>query len=87
MSYGYGIGNYLDISTIHLTEKSLESSSEYKLCEYEYGAIFWVPDEDVGDIPFDLKLVFDYARNNCCNLIRFDADGFQFPELPEYDWE
>jgi hypothetical protein len=38
-------------------------------------------------VPDDLKIVFDYARKQKCSLVRFDCDGFQFPELPEYDWE
>lgn len=81
----YGVNNYLDISTLHISEKTLRDS-EYKLAVYDTGAIFWVP--DTGDfIPDELKIIFEYARNNNCSLIRFDADGFEFPEFPQYDWE
>ena len=84
----YGIGNYLDISTYHISEETLYSnSSPYLLAEYDSGAIYWVPDEDEHMVPDDLKIVFDYARKSLCSLVRFDADGFQFPELPEYDWQ
>ena len=84
----YGIGNYLDISTNHITEKTLDSNDNpYLLAEYDSGAIYWVPDEDDDMVPDDLKIVFDYARKSLCSLVRFDADGFQFPELPEYDWQ
>lgn len=82
----YGVNNYLDISTLHIKEVTLKNSSQYKLCEYDTGAIFWVPDDNFF-ISDDLRIVFEYARNNNCSLIRFDAEGFQFPELPEYDWE
>jgi hypothetical protein len=84
----YRIGKYLDISTNHITQKTLDSNdSPYLLAEYSAGVIYWVPDEDDNMVPDDLKIVFDYARKQKCSLVRFDCDGFQFPELPEYDWE
>lgn len=83
----YGIGNYLDISTVHITEKTLDSDRcPYILASYDTGVIYWVPDEDDHLVPDDLKIVFDYARMNSCPLVRLDADGFEFPELPTYDW-
>lgn len=83
----YGIGKYLDISTLHIKESTLDNSIYYTLANYDTGALFWVPDEYDDDTPADLKIVFDYAKLHACSLIRFDADGFEFPELPIYDWE
>lgn len=89
MSIGYGIGNYLDISTVHITQETLEGSrgDYYRLASYDRGAFFWVPDEDWDEfVPDDLQIIFNHARLNACTLVRLDADGFQFPELEEYDW-
>lgn len=90
MTKGYGIGNYLDISTIHVSLYTLDHASlPFHLGSYPEGVIMWIPD-DLDDedkiIPEDLRIVFKYALDHGCSLVRFDADGFQFPELPEYDW-
>mgnify|MGYP006288803283 FL=1 len=90
MSVGYGIGTYLDISTIHISLKTLDHDSlPFHIASYPEGVFMWIPDdlEDCQEtIPDDLKVVFQFATDRACNIVRFDADGFQFPELPEFDW-
>jgi hypothetical protein len=82
----YGVLNYLDVSTRHITEATLNSNSIYKLGEYAEGAFFWVDEELPPSLPKDLYEVFEFAKEKNCTIIRFDADGFDHPELPSYDW-
>lgn len=82
----YGVAKILDVSTLHVEEATL-NDSDYKIADYPEGAFFYVADEyDEPSVYPDLKAVFDLARSKGCTLIRFDADGFEYPELPTYDW-
>lgn len=82
----YGVSNYLDISTSHITEQTLTSKSVYKIADYAEGAFFWVDEDLPAHLPKDLYDVMRHALSLKCYIIRFDADGFEFPELPTYDW-
>lgn len=82
----FGVFNYLDISTAHIPEYLLDFDCDYRICTYPEGAFFYVPEADIDEVPVELVPVFNYARDNKCVIVRFDADGMTFPELPEYDW-
>lgn len=82
----FGVFNYLDISTAHISEDLLNLDCDYRICTYPEGAFFYVPEADIEEVPPELVAVFNYARYNKCVIVRFDADGMLFPELPEYDW-
>lgn len=81
----FGVYNYLDISTSHVPEDLLTLDCDYRICSYPEGAFFYVPEAD-SDIPDALVPIFNYARENKCVIVRFDADGLTFPEFPDYDW-
>lgn len=83
----YGVYKFLDVSMIHLSKNTYEFETFYRLSTYPEGIFFWVPSGMNYPVPDDLKIVFDYARENDCMIVRFDDDGMLFPEFPEYDWE
>ena len=88
----YGVLNYLDISTGHIPENVLKNTkSIYHVATYPEGAFFWVPSAPhikvyEEYVPDELNKIFKFARERNCTLIRFDCDGFEYPELPKYDW-
>ena len=85
-----GVQKVLDISTAHLTQETVQrytnEGGEYLLANYEYGLLFWVPDQDWLeetlldetsrlDIPFDLAILLMYAASLGCYMLRVDCDG------------
>lgn len=87
------LGKYLDISTSHLKEETLNSLSENKMpysYDYKEGVFISVPDknvirEEVCDLPSDLLILLNYAWENGISLIRLDADGEVMKNLPVYE--
>ena len=90
-----GVFKYLDVSTSHLSElsmdllKSVAGTNEIgqTVASYEYG--YFVSIRAEGDyhksIPADLRNVLDFAQGKGCFIVRFDADGEGFVELPTFN--
>jgi hypothetical protein len=77
---------YLDLSTAHFKQSTIAGADNYRLADYPYGTIFYVPEVvDVGT-PRDLADVLEYALASECVLVRADADGDTVEGLPVYDW-
>ncbi len=87
---------YLDLSTAHVSRATMDwlngprAGSGLTIAPYEYGAFVSVPGNQglVADTecPEDLKTVLEYARENGCDVVRFDADGRTVDGLPQHDW-
>lgn len=88
---------YLDVSTGHLSEETrfwLDEGSHglpMTVAPYEYGAFVSVPnfsemDSDIqAELPEDLRRVLQFAADQECVIVRFDADGETHGDLPFYD--
>lgn len=89
------LGKYLDISTSHLKEETLNSLSENKMpysYDYKEGIFISVPDKDIigkeiRNLPSDLVVLLEYAWENDVLLIRLDTDGEVVDDLPVYKWD
>lgn len=89
------LGKYLDISTSHLKEETLNSLSENKMpysYDYKEGIFISVPDKDIigkeiRNLPSDLVVLLEYAWENDVLLIRLDTDGEVVDDLPVYEWD
>lgn len=89
------LGKYLDISTSHLKEETLNSLSENKMSysyDYKEGIFISVPDKDIigkeiRNLPSDLVVLLEYAWENDVLLIRLDTDGEVVDDLPVYEWD
>ena len=92
------VGNYLDISNVHIPEEAVETLdpqvNDWVVYEYNEGWFVWVP-TDLHGVKRDLEHsglhpkvqeILEYAARNGFNFVRFDADGARYPELKEYDW-
>lgn len=95
----HGVFQYLDCSTGHITRetmKMLEAGDNQRLwntvAPYEYGAFVGVPsfegasEDQFASFPKDLMEVLKFAAQRDCQIVRFDADGFDHDELPRYEW-
>lgn len=84
---------YLEISTAHLKQKTLEGLSAMEppyTYEYEEGIFMSVPDKNetnISDMPKDLRILLQYAWINGIDLIRMDRDADVIDDIPVYDWE
>ena len=79
------IHKYLDLSTGHITKETC-NNPPYKVADYEYGAMLYVPDEVHSQCPEDLAKVIEYAKKHDCAMILFDRDAGTCEDLPIYDW-
>lgn len=84
---------YLDASTGHLTQKTLNSlnSEDYPYSyQYDEGVFISVPENDDPEafekLPKDLRKLLKYAWKNDVQLIRLDRDAEVVDELPVYEW-
>lgn len=97
----YGIYRYLDISTGHITKNDAEALKEqcgirgaYLIGTYDEGWVLSLSETDdyEGDETFvdcyspEFYQVLDYAKLQGCCLLRFDADGMEFPDFPTFEW-
>ncbi len=87
------MGNYLELSTGHLTDKTVNQwaqTSPYPvIAVYDYGLFVTVPAEEYikgYDIPPDMVACLNLAREKGCTLIRFDADAYPVDGLESYEW-
>lgn len=84
---------YLEISTAHLKQKTLEGLNAMEppyTYEYEEGVFISVPDQketNISDMPKDLRILLRYAWINGIDLIRMDRDADVIDDIPAYDWE
>ena len=84
---------YLEISTAHLKQKTLEGLNTMEppyTYEYEEGIFMSVPDKNetnISDMPKDLRILLQYAWINGIDLIRMDRDANVIDDIPVYDWE
>lgn len=93
------VRTFLDLSTAHLP-KELGSFSEpenvttwqtHTIYNHsEYGFFIHVPDDDTyldpGDVPDELRVIFDYARSLGCDYVLFDRDAAIDTALPTWEW-
>lgn len=80
---------YLDLSTAHLQQSTLNPAPHrrYLIAEYQEGAFFYVPSDDLDpDTPPDLAFILGYAKGLGCTIVRFDADSEKIEGLPIFDW-
>lgn len=88
------LGKYLDISTSHLKEETLNNLSENKMpysYDYKEGVFISVPDKsilgnEIYNLSSDLVALLEYAWKNDVLLIRLDTDGEVMDDLPIYEW-
>jgi len=84
---------YLEISTAHLKQKTLEGFNAMEppyTYECEEGIFMSVPDKNetnISDMPKDLRILLQYAWINGIDLIRMDRDADVIDDIPVYDWE
>ena len=84
---------YLEISTAHLKQKTLEGLNAMEppyTYEYEEGIFMSVPaqkETNISDMPKDLRILLQYAWINGIDLIRMDRDADIIDDIPSYDWE
>lgn len=94
-----GVFKYLDCSTSHISKQTMElldqgegsGLSFMSVAPYKYGAFVTVPDdaddaECVRAMPNDLAKVLAFAHGRGCQVVRFDADGATYDELPSFSW-
>lgn len=96
MTNQQGVYTYLDISTGHISRDTMDflesiagtNAIHQTVAEYEYGCFVSVPDEPDyhEDVPADLRQVLDFARAKGCFIVRFDADGEHYADLPSFNW-
>ena len=76
----------LDLSTGHLTQETMQNPAHHLTAEYEYGAIFYVPEKISEDCEPDLAVVLKFAQQHGCDLVRFDNLNEVIDELPYFEW-
>lgn len=91
-----GVFQYQDCSTSHVTKETMRylkrisgnNNIGQTVASYEYGCFISVSTEAEyhKDVPEDLRTVLDFARGNECLVLRLDADGCTYPNLPIFDW-
>ena len=88
------IHKYCDISTIHLTQNTIDNlvmENIEGIVSYDYpeGMFIVVPPKDLEpeDIPQDLKILIKNAREQDITLIRLDRDAKECDGLPTYNWD
>jgi hypothetical protein len=78
---------YLDLSTAHVRKGTMNPpNTTCLIAAYEYGALYYVPDEIPAECPADLKAVLEYAATNECAMVRLDADADVVNGLEVFDW-
>lgn len=91
-----GVFKYLDCSTAHVSQETMRflgrvysrNNIGQTVAAYEYGCFVSVPPEPTYHdyLPQDLRNVLDFARANGCYILRLDADGHNYDELPTFEW-
>jgi hypothetical protein len=87
------IGNFLDISTSHVTQDDMEQlacgTDSVVAYVYEQGA-FVVPidtrEEELANYSPEFKGIMLLAKKLGVWFVRFDADGEVYEDLPKMDW-
>lgn len=95
----YGIYRYLDISTGHITKNDAdllkndhEPDGAYLIGKYDEGFILSIGEYvEVGNVvgkefSKEFNGIIQYAQLQGCCLLRFDADGMEFPDFPTFEW-
>lgn len=88
------IGSYLSVSTRHITEATSVlmdrrdgAAINMGLSYHVYDEGFWVfASEDTSRMNRDIACIIENAKRFGCTWIRLDPDGYEFDELPQYDW-
>lgn len=91
------IGWVMDCSTSHVSRETMEilcnasgsNKFERTVAAYEHGCFISISPGRESDeqLPSDLRVVMEFARENSCGMLRLDADGASYRCLPEFDWE
>ena len=89
------ISKMLTISMAHITEET-DNELQHNPDKFEelfyYNEDWWgymmqiPPHTTLEDIPEDLRMCIELARQNDCEWLQLDCDGEEVPELPTYDW-
>jgi len=95
----YAIYRYLDISTGHITKNDAdllrndhEPDGAFLIGKYSEGFILSLGEyTEVSNVvgrEFSKEFydILNYAQLKGCCLLRLDADGMEFPNLPTFDW-
>lgn len=84
------ISKVLIISTAHITQKTAEIISQLPLVIYEkdhYGYWILVPEDcEENSYPMDLQKCLKFARENNCQWLCLDRDGYEVNGLRKYNW-
>lgn len=89
------ISKMLTISIAHITKETdnelqhnpdkFEELFYYNADGWEY--MIWIsPHTTLEDIPEDLRMCIELARQNDCKWLCLDCDGDEVSELPTYYW-
>jgi len=89
----------IEMSTNNLTDNTVNNWAPFDtpspvIANYEYGLFVYVPDDmktfleerSKGEVPEDLVIVLQYAKDRNIEIIRFDRDADLIEDLPCYDW-
>jgi hypothetical protein len=52
----------------------------------EYGYLLWVPTDSTDGLPAELRAIFNWAREERCQWVKFDSDGPIIADLPAWSW-
>ena len=78
------------LSTAHISEKTAKWLDSHEctlgVIKYDYGWIVCVPERNY-DMPKDLEILIDYARENNIDDIKLDSDGSIENFLKTYEWD
>ncbi len=88
------ISRMLTLSTAHISKETadkLGDQNSISLWIYDkvgYGWFIYIPDEhDLStDIPDDLLIVVQFAKQMDIGIVCLDCDGNTLDQLPTYDW-
>lgn len=87
----------LDCSAAHVRPETMHqllsmaqhNNHPWMISTYSEGCIMNVHPEAEEDksLPADMQTVMAFARKNGCTMLRLDADGTRYGNLPEFEWD
>lgn len=84
------IETLLVLSTAHIKPETcnvwLQTAPFATFGKAEYGWFVYVPDDELSDLPDDLRPCFALARSLDCDWVMFDCDAELIQGLPTYRW-
>lgn len=87
------ITKMLTLSTTHINPKTcsfLDSENidipVYKKAEYGWFVFVDLDNEDLANLPNDLREIINYTKSNNCEWLCLDRDASISDEIPVYEW-